>query len=72
MAGAVSERGRVALLSTLLLASWDEWHQSFLPGRTSTPRDVAAGLLRGAGGAVGGAVDCEPGPPAAGGRVAAA
>jgi VanZ family protein len=31
----------LALLSTLLLASWDEWHQSFLPGRTSSPRDVA-------------------------------
>lgn len=30
----------LALLSTLLLASWDEWHQSFIPGRTSTPRDV--------------------------------
>lgn len=31
----------LALLSTLLLASWDEWHQSFIPGRTSTPKDVA-------------------------------
>jgi VanZ family protein len=31
----------LALLSTLLLAIWDEWHQSFLPGRTSSPRDVA-------------------------------
>jgi VanZ family protein len=31
----------LALLCTLLLASWDEWHQSFIPGRTSTPRDVA-------------------------------
>lgn len=31
----------LALLSTLLLASWDEWHQSFLPGRTSSARDVA-------------------------------
>lgn len=30
----------LALLCTLLLASWDEWHQSFLPGRTSSPRDV--------------------------------
>lgn len=30
----------LALLCTLLLASWDEWHQSFLPGRTSTPWDV--------------------------------
>lgn len=31
----------LALLCTLLLASWDEWHQSFIPGRTSTLRDVA-------------------------------
>ena len=30
----------LALLCTLVLASWDEWHQSFLPGRTSSPRDV--------------------------------
>lgn len=30
----------LALLCTLLLATWDEWHQSFLPGRTSSPRDV--------------------------------
>lgn len=30
----------LALLSTLLLASWDEWHQSFLPGRTSSIHDV--------------------------------
>jgi VanZ family protein len=30
----------LAFLATLLLASWDEWHQSFLPGRTSTPKDV--------------------------------
>ena len=31
----------LALLCTLLLASWDEWHQSFLPGRTSSALDVA-------------------------------
>ncbi len=31
----------MALLCTLLLASWDEWHQSFIPGRTSSPLDVA-------------------------------
>ena len=30
----------LALLCTLLLASWDEWHQSFLPGRTSKVSDV--------------------------------
>jgi VanZ family protein len=29
-----------ALFSTLALASWDEWHQSLIPGRTSTPVDV--------------------------------
>lgn len=31
----------LALVCTLLLASWDEWHQSFIPGRTSSTRDVA-------------------------------
>lgn len=31
----------LALGCTLLLASWDEWHQSVIPGRTSSPRDVA-------------------------------
>jgi VanZ family protein len=30
----------LALLCTVLLASWDEWHQSFIPGRTSSVRDV--------------------------------
>lgn len=30
----------LALLCTLLLASWDEWHQSFIPGRTSSIHDV--------------------------------
>jgi VanZ family protein len=30
----------LALLCTLMLASWDEWHQSFLPGRMSSARDV--------------------------------
>jgi VanZ family protein len=30
----------LAVLSTVLLASWDEWHQSFIPGRTSSVRDV--------------------------------
>jgi len=32
--------GPLALVSTLLLASWDEWHQSFLPGRTGKISDV--------------------------------
>jgi VanZ family protein len=31
----------LALLGTTLLASWDEWHQGFLPNRTSSPWDVA-------------------------------
>ncbi|HET8825140.1 MAG TPA: VanZ family protein [Terriglobales bacterium] len=30
----------VAFLSTALVASLDEWHQSFLPSRTGTFRDV--------------------------------
>ncbi len=32
--------GTFALVGTALLASWDEWHQSFLPNRTSSPWDV--------------------------------
>jgi len=43
------EWATVALLSTVLVASLDEWHQSFLPSRTGTVRDVildtAAALL---------------------------
>jgi len=31
----------LALLGTLITASLDEWHQSFIPSRTSTPVDVA-------------------------------
>lgn len=30
----------LALLGTAILASADEWHQSFLPNRTGTPWDV--------------------------------
>jgi VanZ family protein len=30
----------LALASTALVASWDEWHQTFLPNRTGTPWDV--------------------------------
>ncbi|MGA3032582.1 MAG: VanZ family protein [Terracidiphilus sp.] len=30
----------LALLGTAVLASWDEWHQGFLPNRTSSPWDV--------------------------------
>jgi VanZ family protein len=33
-------KGSLSLLGTALLASWDEWHQSFLPNRTSSPWDV--------------------------------
>jgi VanZ family protein len=32
---------RIALTMTALVASLDEWHQSFLPSRTGTIRDVA-------------------------------
>jgi VanZ family protein len=31
----------VAIAAALAYASSDEWHQSFVPGRTATPRDVA-------------------------------
>ncbi len=30
----------LAVLGTGLLATWDEWHQSLLPNRTSSPWDV--------------------------------
>ena len=30
----------LALLGTGLVASWDEWHQTFLPNRTGSPYDV--------------------------------
>ena len=33
-------RREPALLGTALVASCDEWHQSFLPNRTGTPWDV--------------------------------
>jgi VanZ family protein len=35
----------LALLGTAMLASWDEWHQSFLPNRTSSPWDVLLDCL---------------------------
>jgi VanZ family protein len=31
----------IAILGTALVASLDEWHQSFIPSRTGTVRDVA-------------------------------
>ena len=31
----------VAIAAALAYAASDEWHQSFVPGRTATPRDVA-------------------------------
>ena len=34
----------LAVLCTLLIASLDEYHQSFLPSRTSSPRDVLIDL----------------------------
>ncbi len=30
----------LALAGTALVASWDEWHQTFLPNRTGNPWDV--------------------------------
>jgi VanZ family protein len=30
----------IAVLGTAVVASLDEWHQSFIPSRTGTPRDV--------------------------------
>jgi VanZ family protein len=30
----------IAVLGTALVASLDEWHQTFIPSRTGTPRDV--------------------------------
>ena len=39
----------IAVLGTALVASLDEWHQSFIPTRTGTPHDVildtSAGIL---------------------------
>jgi VanZ family protein len=32
--------GTIAFLMTVLVASLDEWHQTFLPSRTGTVRDV--------------------------------
>jgi VanZ family protein len=34
----------MAVLSTLLIASLDEYHQSFLPSRTASPVDVCIDL----------------------------
>jgi VanZ family protein len=34
----------LAMLGTLLIASGDEFHQRFVPGRTSSPRDVLIDL----------------------------
>jgi VanZ family protein len=36
--------GMLAVASTLLVASADEFHQSFLPSRTGTPVDVGIDL----------------------------
>ena len=37
----VAKATPLAALAALLYATSDEWHQSFVPGRTATPRDVA-------------------------------
>jgi VanZ family protein len=39
----------IAVLGTLLVASLDEWHQSFIPSRTGTPRDVLLDTCAGIG-----------------------
>jgi VanZ family protein len=39
----------MAILGTALVASLDEWHQSFIPSRTGTPRDVLLDTIAGIG-----------------------
>jgi VanZ family protein len=39
----------IAVLGTALVASLDEWHQSFIPSRTGTPRDVLLDTCAGVG-----------------------
>ncbi len=39
----------IAVLGTALVASLDEWHQSFLPSRTGTPYDVVLDTCAGIG-----------------------
>jgi VanZ family protein len=39
----------LAVLGTALVASLDEWHQSFIPSRTGTPRDVLLDTCAGIG-----------------------
>jgi len=39
----------VAVLGTILVASLDEWHQSFIPTRTGTPQDVLLDTCAGVG-----------------------
>ncbi|MEO0377024.1 MAG: VanZ family protein [Cyanobacteria bacterium P01_A01_bin.17] len=36
---------QMALACTILFAISDEWHQRFVPGRTSTPQDVGIDIL---------------------------
>lgn len=39
----------IAILGTVLVASLDEWHQSFIPSRTGTVRDVILDTCAGIG-----------------------
>lgn len=39
----------IAILGTALVASLDEWHQSYVPSRTGTVRDVVLDTCAGAG-----------------------
>jgi VanZ family protein len=41
--------GNIAVLGTALVASLDEWHQSFLPSRTGSVRDVILDSCAGVG-----------------------
>jgi VanZ family protein len=42
----------LAVLGTALVASLDEWHQSVIPSRTGTPRDVLLDTCAGIGGQI--------------------
>jgi VanZ family protein len=39
----------IAVLGTALVASLDEWHQSYIPSRTGTPQDVLLDTCAGIG-----------------------
>jgi len=47
-----ARRAALAILLSTLYGVTDEWHQSFVPGRTPEPRDVAADFAGAAAGAL--------------------